>query len=76
MKSITYTRGQQLPAILEPLTPVLRLAQFETLNHRAHRAIQNGDALFKNGRQLLATGVGDGFHDFILSGEFFTQYFQ
>ena len=36
--------------VFETFTPILRLAQFETLNHRAHCAIKNGDALFKNGR--------------------------
>ena len=40
------------------LAPVLRLAQFEALDHGAHGAIQYGNAIGQNARQCLTTGIG------------------
>jgi hypothetical protein len=44
----------------------LRLAELEALNHRAHGAIENGDAVVEDGRQLLGASVGNGLHARIL----------
>ena len=39
-----------------PLTPVLAFGQLEALDHGAHGAIQDGDAVFQNARQCLSAG--------------------
>ena len=49
--------------VLEAFAAVVGLGQPEPLDHRAHGAIEDRDALLEQGRQGLAAGVGDRFHD-------------
>jgi len=44
------------------VTAVLGFAKLEALDHGAHGAVQNGDAVCQNARQGLGAGVGNGFH--------------
>ena len=52
--------------IREALASVLGLGQLKTLNHRAHRTVQYGNAVFENSGQLLGAGVDNGLHCAIL----------
>src|SRR6185369_528704 len=54
---------QVLGVILEALPAIVALGQPEALDHRAHGAVENRDALLEDGRQVLATGVDDRRHD-------------
>jgi hypothetical protein len=47
-----------LVKVFEALAPVLRLAELEALDHGAHGAVQDGDALREDGGQRLGAGVG------------------
>jgi hypothetical protein len=51
-----------LVEVLEALTPVLGLAQLEALDHGAHGAIEDGDAVLQDVGQRLGAGVGGRFH--------------
>ena len=53
--------------VLEALAAVLRLGQLEALDHRAHRAVEDGNALREDLGQLLGAGVGDGLHERIVA---------
>mmetsp|Transcript_36612 Transcript_36612/g.84976 ORF Transcript_36612/g.84976 Transcript_36612/m.84976 type:complete len:483 (-) Transcript_36612:1085-2533(-) len=53
---------QVLGVVLEALAAVVGLGQLVALDHRAHRAVEHGDALLEQGRQALGAGVGDGLH--------------
>ena len=44
------------------LAPVLGFAQFEALDHSAHGAVQNGNALGQDAGQCLGAGIANGFH--------------
>src|SRR6185369_8666982 len=59
---------QVLGVILEALPAVVALGQPEPLDHRAHCAVENRDALREQARQGLATGVDDRFHDHCIVG--------
>ena len=48
--------------VLEALAAVLRFVELEALDHRAHRTIEDGDALGKDARQCLAAGVDERLH--------------
>ena len=43
--------------VLETLTAVLRFIEFEALDHGAHGAVEDGDALLQQGGQGLGPGV-------------------
>ncbi len=49
-----------LVEVLEAFAPVRRFVELEALDHGAHGAIEDGDALFEDGRQGLGTGEGGG----------------
>ena len=51
-----------LVKVLEAFAAVLGFAQLEALDHGAHRAIKNGNALFQDGGELLSAGIDDGLH--------------
>jgi hypothetical protein len=48
--------------VLEALAAVLLLGELEALDHRAHRAVEDGDALCEDAGQGLAVGIDDGLH--------------
>jgi len=48
---------QVLRVIAEALTAEIRLAELVALDHRAHRAVEDGDALRQDGGQRLGAGV-------------------
>ena len=50
------------PKIGKALAPVLRFVQLEALDHGAHCAVQNYDALAQNVGQRLGAGVGKWLH--------------
>ena len=51
-----------LVKVLEALAPVLGFIELEALDHGAHRAIENQDALRQKGGELRGTGVGERVH--------------
>ena len=48
--------------ILEPITPVVGLGQFEALDHGAHGTVKDGDAVLEDLGQRLGAGVSGGLH--------------
>jgi hypothetical protein len=48
--------------VLEALATVLLFGELEALDHRAHGAVEDGDALFEDAGECLAAGVDDGLH--------------
>src|SRR3569832_2986150 len=54
--------AQVLRVVLEPLAAVIFLGQAEPLQHRAHRTVENADALREDAGQFLPAGVGDRLH--------------
>ena len=55
-----------LVEVLEALAPVLRLAELEALDHGAHGAVKNGNALAQKAGQGLGAGVGESSHGAIV----------
>ena len=48
--------------VFEALAAILRFVQLEALNHGAHRAVEDGDAIFQNFGQRLSACVIQRFH--------------
>jgi len=59
---------QVLVVVLEALAAVVGLGELVALDHRAHRAVEDGDAVLQQGGQALGSCVGDGLHAAIFAG--------